>query len=227
MKNSHRGVYFFVRRIVGWIVKAAVKTSFLGIENIPPSGPFLFTSNHLSRIDTVLCLTAVPRQMRVFAAEKYRRNPFLRVLFEMMGCIWVRQFEADHQALREALQCLRDGGVLAIAPEGTRSRETHALLRGRGGAGLMASRSGVPVLPVAVWGTETFVHDLPRLRRTSVFVRVGKPYRLDLSPRAKGPELDAATDDIMCAIAALLPPAYRGVYAGHPRLADWLDKAGG
>jgi 1-acyl-sn-glycerol-3-phosphate acyltransferase len=227
MMESSRGVYFSVRRIVGWIVKAAVNASYAGVENVPSSGPFLFTSNHLSRIDTALLLDAIPRRMRVFSAEKYRRNPLLRFLFETMGCIWVRQFEADHHALREALAHLRGGGVLAIAPEGTRSRETNALLPGRGGAALLASRAGVPIVPTAVWGTEKYVHDVPRLRRTSVFVRVGKPYRLDLSPRAKGAELDAATDDIMCAIAALLPPAYRGVYADHPRLPVWLDRAGG
>jgi 1-acyl-sn-glycerol-3-phosphate acyltransferase len=129
--------------------------------------------------------------------------------------------------LREALQYLRSGGALAIAPEGTRSRETHALLRGRGGTALLASRSGVPVLPVGIWGTDTFIRDLLHLRRASVFVRIGKPYRLDVSPRAKGPELEAATDEIMCAIAALLPPSYRGEYADHPRLKAWLDKAGG
>jgi len=220
-------MYSFVRRVVGWILHLASTVTILGIENIPSNGPFLFTPNHLSQVDTPLCLAAIPRQMRVFAAEKYKRNPLLYLLFEVMGCIWVRQFEADHEALREALHYLRSGGALGIAPEGTRSRETHALLRGRGGAALLASRSGVPIVPVGIWGTETFVRDFLHLRRPSVTVRIGKPYRLDVSPRAKVKELDTATDDLMCAIAALLPPPYRGEYAAHPRLKAWLEKAGG
>jgi 1-acyl-sn-glycerol-3-phosphate acyltransferase len=208
------------------LLRLISRTTILGLEHVPAAGPFLFTPNHLSQIDTPLCLAVMPRQLRVFAAEKYRRNPLLHVLFEVMGCIWVRQFEADHEALRDAIRYLRGGGALGIAPEGTRSRETHALLRGRGGAALLASRSGVPVLPVAIWGTEEFVRDLLHLRRGLVTVRIGKPYHLDVSPRAKANELDAATDDLMCAIAALLPPKYRGEYAAHPRLGAWLKKAG-
>jgi 1-acyl-sn-glycerol-3-phosphate acyltransferase len=80
-------------------------------------------------------------------------------------------------------------------------------------------------VPVAIWGTETLVGDILHLRRGSVTMRIGKPYRLEVSARAKVKELDAATDELMCAIAALLPPPYRGVYAGHPRLKAWLEKA--
>jgi 1-acyl-sn-glycerol-3-phosphate acyltransferase len=224
MMKSNRAVYFFVRSIVSGIVKVAAKATVTGVENVPSDGPFLLTANHLSQVDSPFILTAIPRQMRVFSAVKYRRNLFLRVVFEVMGCVWVRQFEADHHALRMALTHLRNGGVLAIAPEGTRSRETHALLPGTGGTALLASRSGVPILPTAVWGTDTYIRDALHLRRGKIFLRIGKPYRLDLSPRAKGAELEAATDDVMCAIAALIPPAYRGVYADHPRLPYWLKR---
>jgi 1-acyl-sn-glycerol-3-phosphate acyltransferase len=225
--ETNRWFYFLIRGIVNLLMRTLTRVTILGVENVPATGAFLFTPNHLSQIDSPLCLAAIPRQMRVFAAEKYRRNPFLYVLFETMGCIWVRQFEADHEALREALHHVRKGGALGIAPEGTRSRETRALLRGRGGASLLASRSGVPILPVGIWGTETVIHEWMHLRRGAVTIRIGKPYRLDVSPRAKAQELDAATDDLMCAIAALLPPQYRGVYADHPRLPVWLEKAGG
>jgi 1-acyl-sn-glycerol-3-phosphate acyltransferase len=227
LKEKNRWFYFLVRGVVKVLVRILLRVTILGIENVPAAGPFLFTPNHLSQIDTPLCLAAIPRQMRVFAAEKYKRNPFLYVLFETMGCIWVRQFEADHEALREALHHLRKGGALGIAPEGTRSRETHALLRGRGGASLLASRSEAPILPVGIWGTENVIRDWKHLRRGMVTIRIGKPYRLEVSPRAKVKELDSATDDLMCAIAALLPPQYRGEYAAHPRLAAWLEKAAG
>lgn len=113
-----------------------------------------------------------------------------------------------------------------MSPEGTRSRETHALIRGRDGASLMASRSDAMILPLAVWGTDTFVADLLHLRRSKITVRIGKPYRLDISPRAKGAELERGTDEIMCAIAALLPPAYRGEYADRPQLSTRCPEAG-
>ncbi len=217
-------MYFFVRGLIKFFLSLVSKVTILGAENIPTEGGFLLTTNHLSQIDPPLIMVAVPRRIPVFAAEKYRRNPFLRILFDTMGCIWVRQFEADHQALRTAIQHLRSGGILGMSPEGTRSRETHALIRGRDGAALMASRSQAMILPLAVWGTDTFVADLLHLRHSKITARIGKPYRLDIAPRAKGAELERGTDDIMCAIAALLPPAYRGEYADHPRLADWLRR---
>jgi 1-acyl-sn-glycerol-3-phosphate acyltransferase len=225
-RDKHTGFYFFVRRILILLFRIFSRTTILGLGNVPARGPFLFTPNHLSQIDTPLFCAVVPRQLRVFAAEKYKRNPFLHFLFEKMGCVWVRQFEADHEALRDALHLLRGGGTLGIAPEGTRSRETHALQRGRGGAALLATRSGAPILPAAVWGTDTFVQQFLHLKRGSITVRIGNPYHLETSARAKSAELDAATDDMMCAIAALLPPQYRGVYADHPRLAVWLERAG-
>jgi 1-acyl-sn-glycerol-3-phosphate acyltransferase len=219
--------YFFVRRVASVLFFLVSKIDIQGVENVPADGPFLLTPNHLSQFDTPLLLVAIPRRLRVFSAVKYRKNPFLFVLFETMGCIWVRQFEADHQALREAILHLKGGGSLGIAPEGTRSRETHALIQGQGGAALLATRTGVPIIPTAVWGTETIAADLRHFRRGSVHVRFGQPYHLEASPRAKVKELDAATDDVMCAIAALLPPPYRGVYADNPRLPVWLEKARG
>jgi 1-acyl-sn-glycerol-3-phosphate acyltransferase len=218
-------VYYFVRKIISIILHVFSNVTVEGAGIIPADGGFLLTTNHLSYIDPPLLLISIPRRIRVFAAEKYRRNPFLRWLFDGMGCVWVRQFEADHEALREAIRHLRDGGIIGISPEGTRSKQTHALIRARGGAALLASRSGAPVVPVAVRGTETFVNDLLHLRRPRIAVRIGTPYRLTISPRAKGAELEKGTDEIMFAIAALLPPAYRGEYAELPRLASRRPEA--
>jgi 1-acyl-sn-glycerol-3-phosphate acyltransferase len=107
-------MYFFVRGMIKIFLLLASKVTILGAENIPAQGGFLLTTNHLSQIDPPLIMVAVPRRIPVFAAEKYRRNPFLRILFDTMGCIWVRQFEADHKALRTAIQHLRSGGILGM-----------------------------------------------------------------------------------------------------------------
>jgi 1-acyl-sn-glycerol-3-phosphate acyltransferase len=225
--NRRTPVYFLVKGFVRMLLRLLATVKIEGLENVPPQGGFIMTPNHLSQIDPPLMLAALPRRIRVLAAQKYRRNPILLFLFEGMGCIWVRQFEADHEALRACLRFLRSGGVLGVSPEGTRSRITHALIRGRGGAAFLASRSGVKILPAAVWGTDTFFHDVLHFRRPKVFVRFGKPYLLDFSTHAKGPELENATDDIMCAIAAVLPPSYRGEYSRHPKLAAWLKREAG
>jgi len=157
-------------------------------------------------------------------AEKYQKYGIVRWLVTKLDAIWLERFEADFHAIRETLERLKAGGVLVIAPEGTRST-TRGLLPGRPGASYMAAKSGLPVVPVAVTGTEDELVKarLKHLKRLDIRVRVGVPFTL---PPAKGPERDAilqqGTDEIMCRIAALLPESYRGVYADHPRLKELL-----
>jgi 1-acyl-sn-glycerol-3-phosphate acyltransferase len=217
-------MYRFVRGLVSLLLHAAASVRIEGREHVPAGGSLIAVTNHLSYLDPPLVFVAMPRRMRVFAARKYQSNPFLRTLFESLGCIWVRQADADPQALREALEYLRAGGGLGMSPEGTRSKVTRALIRARSGAAYLVSRSDASVLPIAVWGTENLFRGLLRLRRGNLHVRIGPPFRLEIHPHAKGALLDDATDDIMCAIAALLPPQYRGVYADHPRLEAWLRR---
>jgi len=123
------------------------------------------------------------------------------------------------------LNRLQRGGVLAIAPEGTRS-QNGALIEGRPGVSYLAAKAGVPILPVAATGTQdTLVKEqLSHLRKPHITVRIGQPFML---PPLQGQDRDAAlqgyTDEIMCRIAALLPPDYRGVYADHPRLRQLIE----
>jgi 1-acyl-sn-glycerol-3-phosphate acyltransferase len=180
----------------------------IGRENIPDP-PCLIISNHMSYFDVPAMLIPSPKGLIGLAAQKYRHK-LMGKLFSMYGLIWVDQFTADLSALRDALTVLKAGYPLAIAPEGTRSR-TGALIQGRAGPAFLATRANVPVVPAAVWGTEKiFKHPRP-----AVYARFGKPYRLP-EGRAKGPELDAYTERMMCSIAALMPEQYHGVYAGNP-----------
>jgi 1-acyl-sn-glycerol-3-phosphate acyltransferase len=112
-----------------------------------------------------------------------------------------------------ALKILEGGDLFAIAPEGHRSNS--GLLPGLEGVAFVATRANVPILPVAISGTEKIFKQL----RPKVQVTVGRPYRLP-EGRAKGDVLVEYTERIMCAIAALLPEAYRGVYAGNPLIEE-------
>lgn len=219
-------MYAVVRTLIHLLFRLLTDLQITGAENVPPSGPVLVTTNHLSQVDTPFLLVAIPRQVGVFVARKYRRNPLLRLLFEGMGGIWLRQAEADAEAMKAALLFLRSGGALGVAPEGTRSRVTHALQHALSGTAYLVSRSDAVVAPVAVWGTETAMHDLLHFRRPRIHARFGPAFRPTVSPHAKSAELESAMDEIMCAIAALLPAQYRGVYADHPGLVRWLEKTG-
>lgn len=183
-----------------------------GTANMP-APPFLVTANHLSYFDVAAMTPYLPPGVVGMAAEKYRGS-WLEPLFRVNALIWVRQFSADRDALKKALLVLEHGAVLAIAPEGTRSK-TGGLIEGREGAAFLATRASVPIVPAVVWGTEKIL----RRPRPKVYMRIGKPYRLP-EGRAKGAELAEYTERIMCALAALLPEQYHGVYRGNPLIEE-------
>jgi 1-acyl-sn-glycerol-3-phosphate acyltransferase len=205
-------MYELIRWIVRLLMHIFAHVHIEGAENAPAKGPLLVVVNHLSQMDPPLIMLAVRRRMSVFAARKYRSNPFFFLLFHAVGVIWVRQNEADRDALRSAVDLLKAGRVLGMAPEGTRSQETHGMIRARDGGAFIATRTGVTILPVAVWGTEKMIPAILRLRRIEIFARIGKPFRLAASTHARGSELEFATDEMMRAIAVLLPLEYRGEY---------------
>jgi 1-acyl-sn-glycerol-3-phosphate acyltransferase len=120
-------------------------------------------------------------------------------------------------AIKLSLHHLKSGGAMGLAPEGTRS-PSGQLQKGKTGAAYLADRSGVPILPAVVWGTEKVAQNLKRGRRTLVTCVIDKPFRLPSNGRAKGETLEQYTEIIMCRLAALLPPEYRGVYDNHPGL---------
>ena len=115
--------------------------------------------------------------------------------------------------------------IAAIAPEGTRS-PTAQLQPGKPGAVYLAAKTGVSLIPMSIVGTEDkeVYRRLRRLRRLDITIRMGEPYSLPPLPRQNRDEfLQQNTDEMMCRIAALLPPQYRGVYADHPRLQELLE----
>jgi len=205
-------LYHTIRVIVNVLIDLFVRRDYIGIENFPQP-PYILVTNHLSIFDTPVLLTVCPHKIRALVAAKHKRNPIYGPLLAMMDSIWVRRGEVDRQALRQALNVLKDGGVLGVAPEGTRSRGTYALQEGKTGAAYLATRADVPIVPVGLMGTEHIKHNLPRLRRTHVRAVVGKPFRLPEGGRVRGQKLQEYTDLIMHRIAETLPEKYRGVYA--------------
>lgn len=222
LPNASPAVYWFLRsvfRFLGWLL---LRQEVHGLENIPASGPFLIVVNHLGIADPPLVFMNVRRQMVMFAADKWKKVPGIRHLAEATGVIWVARGEADLSAIKSALAVLKSGRPLGMAPEGTRS-PTRALQRGKTGAAYLADRTGVPIVPIGISGSERFAENLRRLRRTPVRFVVGKPFHLPPNGHAKGDLLEAYTTQIMCRIAALLPPEYRGVYAEHPLLFELIN----
>lgn len=205
----------WARPILRLVMHLLARFDVQGTENLPEP-PMLVTANHLSYFDVAAMTPYLPPGVIGMAAEKYR-GTWMEPFFRVNALIWVKQFSADRDALRKALVVLEHGATLAIAPEGTRSR-TGGLIEGRDGAAFLATRANVPIVPAVVWGTEKVL----KRPRPQVHMRIGRPYRLP-EGRAKGPQLSEYTERIMCALAALLPEEYRGVYRGHPLIEEMAE----
>ena len=148
-----------------------------------------------------------------FAKIETWDNPFMGWLFDLWEAIPIRRGEADMGALRRGFSALEAGDILAIAPEGTRSRHGR-LLRAHPGVVTVALHSGAPILPMAHWGAENFSANLRRLKRTNFHINLGKPFCLQAgNVKVRREVRQAMADEIMYQIAALLPPEYRGEYA--------------
>lgn len=217
--------YKIVRALVNLLIGLIARLKVIGLDYVPFESSFILASNHIGRLDALLIYKFMRRRdIIMLVAEKYRQLPLVSRLGKILDVIWIDRFNADFSAVREALKRLKKGGVLVLAPEGTRS-PSGALQSGRAGAGYLASKAGVPIVPVALIGSDDAIvfPNLRRLKKSLVTVLVGPPFLLPvLQSKDRETALQQHTDEIMCRIAMLLPPERRGAYAAHPRLAELL-----
>jgi 1-acyl-sn-glycerol-3-phosphate acyltransferase len=197
------------RRVMVLVLRALVRLEAAGLEHLPAEGPFILAANHLHVLDPAIGLLLVPRRVVGVAKDRWARPPFGWLLGAMGELIYVG--ETRRGTVGAMLEVLASGAVLAILPEGTRSR-TGALVPANRGVALLAARSGAPIVPAAAHGQERAGWFWRRLRRVPVRVRIGPPIAVPAGPLGRA-TLQARTDELMRAIAAMLPPEYRGVYA--------------
>jgi 1-acyl-sn-glycerol-3-phosphate acyltransferase len=209
--------------ILSLLLHAVAKINFIGAENLPRQGGVLVATNHMSRFDTLLlALTPTRPDITALVADKYKRNPLFLVVLNSAGIIWLDRSKADFGAFRVAVDALKKGYCIGIAPEGTRSNNAQ-LQEGKPGTVLLALKAEAPIVPVGLAATETITPNLYRLKKSEVTLRFGPAFRLPpLDRNNREAQMKTFTDEIMCRIAALLPEKYHGFYAGHPRLKELL-----
>ena len=203
-----------VRTWVSLIMLYAARLKVEGLSNLPGSGPAILVSNHFNLGDPPVLTYVLPRRIVWMAKQELFDTPVIGWLFRAFGLIPVRRFEGDLRALRKAQNVLKRGHVLGMFPEGTRSAG-KGLGEGEPGTAFIALRTGAPIVPVAIWGTEgiTLPRDALRFRGSRISVRFGESFRLPEEKRATKEQIAAGTREIMERIAELLPAQYRGVYA--------------
>lgn len=201
--------------IIGFVSRMLWRARIEGIEHLPRSGAFIVVTNHCSNLDPVMMGWAtgnqIGRVVHFMAKIEMRRWPIIGWLATQSGVYFVRRGERDRAAQRFSLDTLAAGKPIAIFPEGTRSRDGH-LKEGKPGAALIGMRSGAPIVPAGISGTQ---HLFPgRSRRphpSRVVIRFGEPFTLDHVPtgRLDRDALAEGTERIMGAIEQLLPPDQR------------------
>jgi 1-acyl-sn-glycerol-3-phosphate acyltransferase len=219
--------WVILRTLIAIGVRLTAHVEMEGFENLKSiKGKAIVVVNHLGRLDAALPFLLSPRDDFILVvAEKYRQYSFYRFLVKQLDLLWLERYEADLGTLREVLRRLQHGGILIIAPEGTRS-QSESLLEGKPGATYLAAKSEAIVIPIGVTGTEDRLvsENIRRFKRQSVLVKIGKPFRIPPLPKtARSYFLQKYTDEIMARIAVLLPEKYRGQYSAHPRVKEILS----
>lgn len=198
---TRRIVYQPLRLIFAGIGKIEVS----GLENLPKTGPVVLAANHMTNFDVFPMQFAINRQIYFMGKSELFQNPLLDVLLRKLGGFPVFRGARDNWAIQHSRRVLEAGQVLGIFPEGSRSRG-RGLRPGKSGAARLAIELGCPIVPLGVDGSHRLFVKFPR--RTRVHIGLGKP----IYPRPYLSPLEL-TDIIMYALADLLPPELRGVYA--------------
>jgi len=204
--------YYVVRVMVRILLFLLTSCQVRGKENVPSQGPVLVVANHLSLADPPLLGVSLGRKVIFMAKEELFRSRFSSYFIRSLGAFPVYRKQRNRQAIRQAKQVLAEGLVLALFPEGKRSRNTQ-LQSALSGSALIAVHSGAPILPVGIIGTERVKGVAWVLHRPQITVNIGHPFHLPpVDGKLTKDELARLISYIMERIAELLPQEYRGNY---------------
>ncbi len=219
--------YWFLKWIaIGPVLRAVFRPRVSGAQNVPDDGPAILASNHLSYADWLFMPLTLTRRVTFVAKAEYFTSPGIKGWFQKKFFSGAGQVPIDRSgasaaegALASAKKILEQGDLFGIYPEGTRSHDGR-LYRGKTGVARLALETGVPVIPIAVVGTDVVAPPGKKFgTMTRPIVRFGTP--LDFS-RYEGMENDryilrSITDEIMYEIMRLSGQEYVDMYASRAK----------
>ncbi|SHN19841.1 lysophospholipid acyltransferase family protein [Gracilibacillus kekensis] len=179
--------YRFAKTVVKLVLKPKYKVIGKGLENIPKEGPVIICSNHISNYDPPIVGITCPRPIHFMAKEELFKNKIFGFILKKVNTIVLKRGASDRTALKKGLEVLKDGNVLGLFPEGTRSK-TGELKKGLAGAGFFALRSKATVIPCAIVGNYQ--------SKEPLMVIFGKPVEMDILRENKA-SAQKVTDTIM------------------------------
>jgi len=203
-ENKRRFLRFLLRTLGVTLLMKVDRVE--GLENIPTKGSGILMMNHTSFVDSILVIHTVPRQIVGMAKIEVYQYPIVGIVPRLWGVIPVRREEVDRRAIHAALEVLRVGELVLVAPEGTRN---PVLQQVKEGVAYFWSRSGAPIIPVAIENSQGFpaFRTSSRWRKPGATIRYGRPFRfLPRSNRAGRDEMRQMADEAMYIVAAMLRP---------------------
>lgn len=199
--------------------KILMKYRIVGLENVPAAGGAIVMINHINFWDPLVVMPSLGRDV-IPMTKVEAWESILRPFVGPYGAIPVHRGAVDTSAVRSATEALNEGYLVLISPEGTRS-PNGALIPAQEGLAFLATRTKMPVLPVAIQGTPDIVSSLKHLKRAEVVVTVGPAFTLDTHGEKTSREVLARlTDEAMVHLAKLLPEHMHGAYAEKVRLGE-------
>ena len=210
--------YSFLTRLARLLTRVILGSKFhlRGISNVPASGPILIVSNHVGAVDPAIIGAWTPRPVWFMAKAELFKGSWTWLMRGYHAFPVVRH-SADRTALRRAFELLKQGSAVVLFPEGHRS-ETGRLLRAEPGAGFVARRSGAPLVPIAITGTQNVIGRHKVIpQRAEVVMTFGQAFTLPERNRDGNPmDHQQSSDYLMTKIAQLLPLENQGEYASSP-----------
>lgn len=204
-----------VLAIIGFLHRLFISWEVRGRENVPMQGPLIVVANHVHLVDPVLLMLSFPRWITFMAKEELFGYPFLGPFIRWGNVFPVPRtgtLQDKKQALDRARQVLSSGLVMGLFPEGSRSRNGR-LSTGKAGAAVLAARTGTPVVPVGIAGTDKIRGVSWLWKRPRIRISMGSPVVLPtVDARLTRSQARALADVVMGKIAVLLPEEQRGVY---------------
>ncbi|TRZ95235.1 MAG: 1-acyl-sn-glycerol-3-phosphate acyltransferase, partial [Dehalococcoidia bacterium] len=218
MNPTSKLSFKFWKTVIETLFRIMTRFEIRSRENLPATGPIIAVCNHLNLIDPALHIISILPRDSIFMAKeelfRYWPIPIFRILMDAAEAFPVRRRgtpEEREEAMRHAERVLAEGLVFGIYPEGTRSR-SGKLKEAYHGTAIIALRSGAPLIPVCIWGTEK-LRGIGWLSHPEVTINFGKPFMLPpIEGEATEDQLKSLTMYIMKQLAAVLPPEYRGKY---------------
>ncbi len=200
------GAYANSRIILKTLLNAFFSLEIEGAENLPKKGPFIVASNHVSHVDPIVVGVACNTSQIAFMAKRELFDmPILGPWIKAVGCISVERNSGSSGSLKKAVQKLKDGGAIGIFPEGRRSPD-GSLKKPEPGIGLLAAKSGAPIIPIYVSGTAKVMPKGQKIPKPyKIKARIGKI--VDISQRSglsgKREAYEFIGEKAIAAIAAL------------------------